>query len=122
VGADQQVTMLLDRDPAAHVTINGPYSMASLLGNLRDVGADQQVIALADRAAAYVVLDDREGVSSLLDIMRAVGADQQVAALIDRLPAAGMFDLVQAYTGPRLHFGRESDSHPSESWSWDDLD
>jgi hypothetical protein len=86
-------------------------------------GADQQVTALLGRdPAAHVTLDDPDAVASLLDSLRAAGADQQVTALAARLPAAGMFGLVQEYTGSRFRFGREPDGRPADSWGWDNLD
>jgi hypothetical protein len=52
VGASQQVTILLDRDPAGNADLTNPTAVASLLDYLREVGAGQQVRTLADRLPA----------------------------------------------------------------------
>ncbi|MFC4050036.1 hypothetical protein ACFOY4_10105 [Actinomadura syzygii] len=56
-GADDQVTALLARDPAAQVALDNPSGVANLLGRLRQVGAGDQVTALADRLLAVGMLD-----------------------------------------------------------------
>ena len=158
-GAQDQVTALLRRDPAAHAALDDPAAVASLLDRLREAGAQDQVTALAaprrrprrprrpgrrgraagqpagggragpghrpagavippptspsttrspwprcwtacgrrarqdqvtalaDRAAAHVALDDPGAVARLLDSLRAAGAQDQVTALA-RDPAA----------------------------------
>ena len=88
VGADDAVTILLDRDPAAHVTLANQYAVNVLLGVLRDVGADDAAIDLGCRAAAHISLDDPHAVGSLLRALREVGADDAVTVLLDRDPAA----------------------------------
>ncbi|MCD7440998.1 hypothetical protein K4B79_22575 [Streptomyces lincolnensis] len=52
VGADAQVTALLTRDPAAHVTLDKTGAIAPLLGELREAGADDYVTTLIKRLAA----------------------------------------------------------------------
>ena len=49
---------------------------------------DEQVTALAGRAAAHASLDDPGAVASLLDSLREAGAQEQVTALLRRDPAA----------------------------------
>jgi hypothetical protein len=50
-GADEQVAVLLARDPAAHVALDDP-SVAGLLDRLREAGADEQVAVLVERLPA----------------------------------------------------------------------
>ena len=88
VGAHEQATALLRRDPAAHVALDDPGAVASLLNSLRAAGGQDQVTALAERAAAHVALDDPGAMASLLDSLRAVGAHEQATALLRRDPAA----------------------------------
>ena len=51
-GAEQQVTVLLARDPAARVSLDDPFGVAILLGRLREAGAHEQAAALAARLSA----------------------------------------------------------------------
>jgi TIR domain len=87
-GAEEQVTALLRRDPAAHASLDDPVAVAALLDRLRAAGAAGQVTALADRAAASVPLDDPRAVAMVLDSLRRAGAAGQVTTLLDRDPAA----------------------------------
>ena len=82
-GAQEQITALLARDPAAHAPLDDPYAVTALLGSLRDAGAQEQITALADRAVAHAPLDDPRAVTELLwsALFGWVGADQ-VAALL----------------------------------------
>ena len=48
-GAQEQVTALLRRDPAAHVSLEDPGAVARLLDSLRKVGAREQAATLAER-------------------------------------------------------------------------
>jgi uncharacterized protein YidB (DUF937 family) len=86
--AQDQVTTLLARDPAAHVSVDDPETVVILLGSLRETGAQDQVTTLAERAAKHVTLADPVGVSSLLDSLQEVGAQDQVTTLLARDPAA----------------------------------
>jgi uncharacterized transporter YbjL len=52
------------------------------------VGAQEQVDALAARAAAEAALDNPFAVARLLNALREVGAQEQVDALLTRNPAA----------------------------------
>ncbi len=82
-GAQDQVTALLARDPAAHVALDAldhplfavtQSPVSYLLNRLRAAGAQDQVTTLADRAAAHISLDDPSGVARLLDGLRAASA------------------------------------------------
>jgi tetratricopeptide (TPR) repeat protein len=85
VGADEQVTVLLARDPATHAALSDPKAVAGLLRELRRVGADDQVtILLARDPAAHVTLDDPLDVTGLLYALRQIGADDQATALAER--------------------------------------
>ena len=79
--------MLLGRDPAASVSLDAPVGVARLLFALREAGAQDQVTALADRAAD-VPLDDPGAVAwlleTLLDTLWELGAGKQAAALAVR--------------------------------------
>ena len=100
-GPEEQVSRLLARNPADHVALGNPDMVFYLLDQMREAGADQQAAALAERAAAPAVLRSSSAVESLLEYLREAGADQEAATLAARLPAAGMFDLFQEYTGTR---------------------
>ena len=87
--AQDQVTALLHRDPAAHVALGDPEDVAGLLDSLREADAQDQVTALLHRdPAAHVALGDPDGVADLLDSLRAADAQDQVTALLHRDPAA----------------------------------
>ena len=97
-GAQDQVTTLLRRDPAARVPLDDPSAVAALLKILLKAGAHDQITTLLRRdPAARVSLDDpRPSVwppplKSLLESLQEAGAREQAAALADRLPGAGMF-------------------------------
>jgi hypothetical protein len=112
---------LLDRDPAAHVSVDNPWAAAKLLDILRKAdtprkpGAHGQITALAERAAAHVPLDDPRAAARLLDSLREAGAQEQVSVLVERLPGAGMFKLFsgQEDRQDRFRFGREADGSPA---------
>lgn len=57
-GADEQVAVLLARDPTGHARLDSPSAVARLLEELRKAGGDEQVAVLAKRAAAHTPLDD----------------------------------------------------------------
>ncbi|GAA0219304.1 hypothetical protein GCM10009527_014340 [Actinomadura nitritigenes] len=75
------------RYAAAHVALDDPQGVAALLGELRGVGANEQVAVLAARAAAHVALDDPHAVAALLGELRRVGAGEQAAVLARRAAA-----------------------------------
>ena len=56
MGAQEQAAVLLARDPANLVAVDNPDGVAKLLGSLREAGAQEQVTALADRAANQISL------------------------------------------------------------------
>ena len=131
-GAHEQVTALLRRDPAAHVSLDNPWGVAVLLRDLRgslrrEAGAQHQVTALLRRdPAAHVSFDGpaaEGGVALLQHFLQEAGAQEQVTALADRLPGAGMFELFREQEGhqDRFRFGREADGSPAEPWDWKDL-
>jgi hypothetical protein len=122
-GATGQVSTLLDRDPAGHVSLGDPWAVARLLGVLDEVGATDQVTALANRAAAHTSLDNLLAVSQLLGALRASGAQAQAAKLMERLPATDMFEHFYRQEGHRekFRFGWEADGRPAERWAWTDL-
>ena len=130
-GAQDQVTTLLRRDPAARVPLDDPSPVAALLKILMKVGAHDQVTTLLARdPAARVSLDDPRPpvlpppLKSLLEGLQEAGAHEQATALTERLPGAGMFGLFcqQQDRRDRFRFGRETDGRPAEPWDWDDLD
>ncbi|MFC9871708.1 hypothetical protein [Nocardia salmonicida] len=74
---------------AAHIILDNPDAVAGLLNALYEVGAHDQVQALAARdPAAHVVLDNPIAVARLLEALHEVGAHDQVEALAARDPAA----------------------------------
>ncbi|MCQ1581896.1 hypothetical protein [Streptomyces parvus] len=87
-GADEQIPVLLARDPAAHIPLDNPSDVARLLTALREAGAHEQVTTLAARALAHIPLDSSFDVAWLLQELREVGADEQVRVLLARDPAA----------------------------------
>jgi len=48
-GAEEQVTALLRRDPAAHVSLDRSYDVDVLLGSLREADAEEQITTLEGR-------------------------------------------------------------------------
>ena len=67
--------------------------MASLLGQLRRAGADDQAAALLARdPAGHAILDNPHAVASLLGQLRETGADEQAAALAGRAAAHAALD------------------------------
>ncbi len=131
IGAKEQVTALLRRDPAAHVPLDDPSAVAALLKILLKAGAHDQITTLLRRdPAARVSLDDPSPpvwpppLKSLLESLQEAGAREQATSLADRLPGAGMFYLFLQQQGrqDRFRFGREAaDGSPAEPWGWEDL-
>jgi hypothetical protein len=117
-GAQDQVSALLRRDPAAHVSLESPYGVADLLDALWEVGAQDQVSALLRRdPGAHVSLGYPGGVADLLDALREAGAQDQAAALAARAVAhvsldrpSGVAWLLRAAGGGRAGPGRRADS------------
>ena len=124
VGTDEQVSVLLAREPAAHAALDDPSAVIELLGALRGVGAEEQVAVLAGRLAAHASFDNPSAPVLLLEILRRVGTEEQFGAFVHRLIAEGRFDLFrqEADYHARYRFGRESDGSPAPVWGWQDLD
>jgi hypothetical protein len=133
-GSTEQVTRLLDRDPANHVCFDIADSMlglfedgtaggvAFLLKSPSDVQASEQVATLLARdPAEKVTLDSPHGVVKLLHQLRELGAEKQFARLLERTPAAGWFSIFDRYGGARFPYGLEPTGEPAPKWSWDDL-
>jgi hypothetical protein len=106
-----------------HARLDDPVGVASLLGSMREAGAERQCSALLARVAAHVSLGGPAEVAHLLNRMREAGAEQQAKTLVGRLPAEGYFGLFTEQPGlsKRYVFGRELDGSPAPSWNWDDL-
>ena len=88
MGAGDQVTALLARDPAACVGLDQPAGVAMLLVALSIAGEGEQLTALSLRAASLAALNDAYEVSMLLRGLRQVDVMDQVATLLARDPAA----------------------------------
>ena len=88
----EQVTVLLQSDPATHVSLESPYAVAHLLDRLREADAPGQVTALAGRAAAHAPLENPAAVARLLDSLRDADAPEQVTALAGRAAAHTSLD------------------------------
>ncbi|MGW2610151.1 hypothetical protein ACWC4A_38115 [Streptomyces mirabilis] len=88
VGASQQFTDLLARDPAASVAVDDAYAVGRLLKALSEVAAHEQTAALAERAARHIHPDDPSHVVFLLETMREIGCHEQVAVILTGDPAA----------------------------------
>ena len=69
---------------AAHLSIDDPRAVASVLASLRKAGAQEQLTVLADRAASQVALGDPGAVVRLLASLRKAGAQEQLTVLADR--------------------------------------
>ena len=81
IGADQAVSTLLARHPAAYAALDDPLGISQLLKNLRGSGADQEVATLAARVATHVDLAYSLNIGALLRELREARADQEVATL-----------------------------------------
>ena len=101
-GADDIVAALLARNPAAHVSLDGSYEVAGLMRELQEVGAKDQIAALATRVAEQVVLDDPSDVARLLHAFREAGAMEQIAALLARDPATHVAVRIETSVIPLL--------------------
>jgi uncharacterized protein YidB (DUF937 family) len=73
----------------AHVSLDHPEAIATLMDRLRRAGAREQAAALLARdPAAHTALDQPGAIASLLDSLREMGADEQAAKLLARDPAS----------------------------------
>jgi len=52
--AQEQVDVLLARNPAAHAALDDPFAVATLLDKLREIATQEPAVTLAERAAARV--------------------------------------------------------------------
>ncbi|MEU6277637.1 hypothetical protein ABZ871_35330 [Streptomyces populi] len=92
-GADEQVTALLNRDPATHVPLDNPNAVAQLLQALRKAGADEQITTLLNRdPATHATLDNPIAVTRLLQTLQTAGADEQITTLAERAAAHTTLD------------------------------
>ncbi|MEV7581642.1 hypothetical protein AB0O53_14160, partial [Streptomyces erythrochromogenes] len=86
----------IDHRPAqwvvTHLAVVQPALAATLLSFIRGMMTGEQIAALAERAAAHVLLDDREGLNFLLEAMREAGAAEQVTLLAERAAADVVVD------------------------------
>ncbi len=107
-----------------HATLNDPDAVARLLAALWSANAEEQAMALAERAAAHATLDNPAAVARLLEALEIANAGNKGRTLINRLPAAGQFAFFRRHVDPkkRFLFGREPDGSPAAPWSWSDLD
>ncbi|MFG1620167.1 hypothetical protein ACGFI3_46100 [Nonomuraea wenchangensis] len=88
VGAHDQATALLARNPATHVALNNLSAVLFyLLPTLLRAGAREQAATLVERATAYAALNDAYAVAALLRTLREAGAHSLVTALLARDPA-----------------------------------
>ncbi|MFD0686011.1 hypothetical protein [Actinomadura fibrosa] len=87
VEVEKQVFALAERG-TAHADLDDPFGVAALLGELREVGAREQIaVLLARDPAAHAPIHGPLGLVSLLRGLREVGADEQVVALAGRAAA-----------------------------------
>ncbi|MEV6824778.1 hypothetical protein [Amycolatopsis sp. NPDC051102] len=84
VGEDDQVAALLARDPASSVSLDSASAVGALLSELLALGAREQVVILARRAAAGVPLSGVFGAESLLQIFCSIRAYDEVRVLLER--------------------------------------
>jgi hypothetical protein len=92
-GAEEQVAVLLAREPALHVSLNDPVTVGRLLYALRTLGEDGQAAALIARdPATHVPIDDGFAVGMLLDGLREAGADGQADVLAERAATGTSLD------------------------------
>ena len=86
IGADRQVGVLLDRDPAAGVSTSAGWVIPQgLLNKLREAAGERLVAALADRVTAETPTENLSVVWSMLRSLREGGTVEQAVTLADRL-------------------------------------
>ena len=91
-GAEEQVAVLLDRNPAERAVLDNSEAVARLLNALREADAGDQANVLARRAAAGIPLDNPFGVLSVLGALWQAGAGDQASILASRAAAGTLFD------------------------------
>ena len=121
-GATTQVTALLDRDPAAHVSLGDAVTPDTALLYSALAGRERER-SLIDRNAPRFVGPGYAAVAQLLDTLHKAGARVQAAKLTERLPAVGLFELSRRHASreDQFWFGREADGRPAKPWAWADL-
>ncbi|MEV6824777.1 hypothetical protein [Amycolatopsis sp. NPDC051102] len=92
VGMADQVAVLLARDPARQVVVNLHRSADSLLPTLHELGAGEQVTALADRIVANAPFGQPDTIARLSEALLAVDADGHAEELERRLKATYLSD------------------------------
>lgn len=120
----EQLSRLVERDPAAHVALENLEGVAWLIDELRDLGQKRQATQLAERVAMHATPVQSDGVDQLLQQLSEMGADDLIAALTQRLIAWGFYYLVsrkRVGNQGRFRFGREPDGTAATPWTWDDL-
>jgi len=86
-GAQDQVAALLARDPAAHVPLGYPFTLAMLLDRLREAARAGPGRRTSRPGAAHASLPDLRSVTSLLNRLREADTQDQVAVLAARAAA-----------------------------------
>ena len=79
----EQAAVLVDRNPAAHVSLE-TYGVGMLLHSFKDAGANRQFNVLAERALAQAPVDNARHVATLLGAMWSMRSDEQAAAFFER--------------------------------------
>ncbi|WP_433574185.1 hypothetical protein [Nocardia brasiliensis] len=98
-------------------------SVAVLLYMVSEAGKRDIALALAERAATQMPLDDTEKVRALMDTLLALRMRGPISTLVERLPAAGQFGLFEEFHRARKQFvfGYERHGIAASPWRWDDL-
>ena len=94
LGRDDQIAILVGRQPASRVSAASARGSEVLLRELTKAGARAQVLTLAARAAAGAALDNVRGVCTLLSAFAVADAADALAVLSAR--AADQVSLVDA--------------------------
>jgi L-fucose mutarotase/ribose pyranase (RbsD/FucU family) len=87
IGSGDAIATLLARDPAGQASLQNLRAVGQLLQELHKSGADDDVQALATRAAQQASLHDPNGTARLLESLREIGAGDAIATLLARDPA-----------------------------------
>ncbi|MEU9398000.1 helix-turn-helix transcriptional regulator [Streptomyces sp. NPDC048324] len=80
VGAEEQVTALLARNPAGHVAVDNLSAVGVLLHLLREAGADEQFTILAERISPHIRSDRSSAEAGILEMLAEAGADEEYMA------------------------------------------
>ncbi|GAA1008214.1 hypothetical protein Aple_070800 [Acrocarpospora pleiomorpha] len=87
LGLRDQLAALFARDPVSQVSFESVFGMPPLLLALREIGAEEQLTALADRCAEQMPLKNPYDVAKLLECLDTTGAHRQIGELLARDPA-----------------------------------